>query len=60
MINDESNKANNTIENKSKENKEQNHCQDDSDEQTDNGEKKRKGKKNELCVPCIYFDKIMT
>lgn len=32
------------LESRGKENKEQNHCQDDNDEQMDNGEKKKKGK----------------
>ncbi|XP_029667937.1 la-related protein 1B [Formica exsecta] len=47
VINDEPStfKTDNTIESRSKENKEQNHCQDDSDEHTDNGEKKKKANK---------------
>lgn len=40
-------------ESKGKENKEQNHCQDDSDEHADNSEKKKKG---EMCA--FYSDKI--
>lgn len=40
-----------TVESKGKENKEQNHCQDDSDEHnTDNGEKKRKGDKKDISI----------
>lgn len=61
MVNDEPStfKGNSTIESRGKENKEQNHCQDDSDEHTDNGEKKKKGKEIDLHAPCTYFDKIM-
>lgn len=44
-------KASSTVENKGKENKEQNHYQDDSDEHMDNGEKKKKG---EEVGPCIW------
>lgn len=55
VINDEPStfKTDNTIESKSKENKEQNHCQDDSDEHTDNGEKKKKGK--EIDLRAVYL-----
>lgn len=35
-----------TIESREKENKEQNHCQEDSDEHTETSEKKKKGKLN--------------
>lgn len=41
-------KASNISENKGKENKEQIHYQDDSDEHMDNGEKKRKGEEVRL------------
>lgn len=46
MLNGEpsTSKACNTIESKGKENKEQTHYQDDSDEHMDNSEKKKKGK----------------
>nr|XP_012225831.1 PREDICTED: la-related protein 1B isoform X2 [Linepithema humile] len=49
MVNGELNtpkvSSTNTTESKGKENKEQNHCQDDSDEHADNGEKKKKANK---------------
>lgn len=38
------------LESRGKENKEQNHCQDDNDEQMDNGEKKKKGKEVYSCI----------
>lgn len=55
VINDEPStfKTDSTIESRSKENKEQNHCQDDSDEHTDNGEKKKKGK--EIDLRAVYL-----
>lgn len=51
MLNGEpsTSKASN-VENKGKENKEQIHYQDDSDEHMDNGEKKKKGEEIGLCT----------
>ncbi|XP_026827494.1 la-related protein 1B isoform X2 [Ooceraea biroi] len=40
--NSKTNSTSTNLENRGKENKEQNHCQDDNDEQTENNEKKRK------------------